>query len=48
VEAVELAADGVPGVAGGGLGDADQQQGQPAQHDVGANALFEPVVDGSA
>jgi hypothetical protein len=45
VQLVELVADVVPGQAGGGLGDADQQQGQPAQDDVGADALFEAVVD---
>ena len=35
----------VPGVAGGGLDDADEQQREPAQHDVGADALFEAVID---
>jgi len=29
-----------PGEAGGGLGDADEQQGQPAQDDVGADTLL--------
>jgi hypothetical protein len=28
------------------LGDADEQERQPAEDDVGADALFEPVVDG--
>ena len=35
----------VPGVAGGGLDDPDQEQGEPAEDDVGADAVFEPVVD---
>ena len=30
VEAVEVGADGGPGVAGGGLDDADEEQGEPA------------------
>ncbi|WP_405088491.1 hypothetical protein [Microbispora sp. NBC_01389] len=34
-----------PGHAGLGLNDADEQQGEPAQDDVGADAFFEPVVD---
>ncbi|MEU3278741.1 hypothetical protein ABZ698_16875 [Streptomyces antibioticus] len=46
MEAVELAADLRPGVTGGGLGDPDQQEGEPAQDDVGADAFFEAVVDG--
>jgi hypothetical protein len=33
-----------PGVADGGLGDADQQQGEPAEQDVGADAVLAPVV----
>ncbi len=41
VEAVEVAADVVPGLAGGGLDDADEQQREPAEHDVGAHAFFE-------
>ena len=32
-------------VPAAGLGDADEQQGQPAQDDVGADALFLAVVD---
>jgi hypothetical protein len=27
------------------LGDADEEQSEPAEDDVGADALFEPVVD---
>src|SRR3954469_21119717 len=34
-----------PGGAGLGLDDADEQQGEPAEDDVGADAFFEPVVD---
>src|SRR4051795_3092755 len=37
VEPVEVAADVVPGVAGAGLDDADEEQGEPAEHDVGAD-----------
>jgi hypothetical protein len=44
-EPVEVAADVVPALAGGGLDDAYEQQREPAEHDVGADALFEPVVD---
>src|SRR6185437_3427887 len=42
----ELAAGAVPRSAGGGLGDADEEQGEPAEDDVGADTLFEPVIDG--
>jgi hypothetical protein len=45
VEPVELGADARPGASGGGFGDADEQQGQPAEQDVGADALFAAVVD---
>ena len=45
VEPVEVAAHVVPGLAGGGLDDADEQQREPAQQDVGADAFFEAVVD---
>src|SRR5690242_18829095 len=45
VEPVEVAADVVPGVAGGGLDDADEQQREPAQQHVCADAFFEAVVD---
>ncbi len=40
VHPVELMADVAPGLAGGGLGDPDEQQGQPAQLDVGADAVL--------
>src|SRR5260370_15668021 len=46
VDALQLGAQVVRGLAGGGLGDADQQQGQPAQGEVGADPVFEVVVDG--
>jgi hypothetical protein len=46
VEPVELAADGRPGGVGGGLDDADQQQGEPAEDDMCAYAFLESVVDG--
>src|ERR1035437_3341414 len=46
VDALEFGAQVVPGLAGGGLGDADQQQGQPAQGDVGADPVFQVVADG--
>ena len=45
VDAVDLAADLRPGGPGLVLGDADEQEGEPAEDDVGADALFEPVVD---
>ena len=45
VHAVEFVAQGAPGVAGGGFGDAHQQQRQPAQLDVGADAVLAVVVD---
>ena len=45
-DALQFAAHGRPGLPGVVLGDADEQEGEPAQDDVGADALFEPVVDG--
>ncbi len=45
VQAFQLVAQVAPGVAGLGLGDAEQQQGQPAQLDVGLDALLLVVVD---
>ena len=32
--------------AGASFGDADEQQGEPAEQDVGADAWFEAVEDG--
>jgi hypothetical protein len=47
VHPVEFVAQVAPGVAGGVLGDADEQQGEPAQLDVGADAVLAVVVDRS-
>jgi hypothetical protein len=44
-DALQLAAHGGPGLPGLVLRDADEEQGEPAEDDVGADALFEPVVD---
>ena len=46
VHPVEFAPQVAPGVTGGGLGDPDEQQRQPAQLDVGADAVLAVVVDG--
>uniref|UniRef100_UPI001D015DCC hypothetical protein n=1 Tax=Nonomuraea phyllanthi TaxID=2219224 RepID=UPI001D015DCC len=45
VEAVEFAAGVLPGRSCRGLNDADEQEGEPAEDDVGADAFFEPVID---
>jgi hypothetical protein len=45
VHPVEFVSQVAPGVAGGGLGDPDEQQRQPAQLDVGADAVLPEVVD---
>src|SRR3954447_20997339 len=42
---VELLAGVAPGVAGGVLHDADQHEGEPAELDVGADAVFAVVED---
>src|SRR5271170_799341 len=47
VDAVELAAQVRPGAAAGVLGDPGEEEGEPAEQDVGADALFFPVVDGA-
>jgi hypothetical protein len=47
VDAVELAADVRPGVPAGVLGVPGQEQGEPAEEDVGADAFFLAVVDGA-
>src|SRR5215471_7882305 len=47
VQPLKVGADGRPGAVGGGLGDADEQQREPAEQDVGADAVFEAVVDRS-
>ncbi len=46
VEAGGLGVDPPPGDAGAALGDADEEQRQPAQEDVGADAGFEAVGTG--
>src|SRR5262249_14790760 len=43
VHAFQFVPQVAPGVAGGVLGDPDQQQGQPAQLDVGADAVLAVV-----
>lgn len=45
VHPVEFVAQVAPGVAGGGLGDADEKQRQPAQLDVGVDAVLAVVED---
>jgi hypothetical protein len=45
VQFLKVLADAVPGAAGGGLDDPDKQQREPAEDDVGADAVFEPVMD---
>jgi hypothetical protein len=45
VQALEFAAQVAPGVGGLAFADADEQQRQPADQDVRADALFEPVED---
>src|SRR5579863_5600119 len=42
---VELPPELGPGLPAGVLGDAGQEQGEPAQDDVGADPLFLAVVD---
>src|SRR6185437_10080220 len=46
LDPVELAAQLGPGGGAGVPGDAGEQQGEPAQDDVGADPLFLAVVDG--
>src|SRR6266511_1347491 len=45
LDALQLVANVWPGVAAGGLDGAGQQQRQPAQQHVGADALFLAVVN---
>ena len=47
VEAFELAAEVAPGVAGLALAEADEQQREPADQDVRADAVLEAVEDGA-
>src|SRR5207244_403667 len=46
LDPVELAAQFGPGAVGGVLGDAGEEQGEPAQDDVGADPFFLAVIDG--
>ncbi|CCM63437.1 hypothetical protein BN381_220011 [Candidatus Microthrix parvicella RN1] len=46
VHLVELVADVGPRLVGAGLDDPDVEEGEPAQDDMGSDAVFEPVVDG--
>ena len=45
MELVEFRADGPPGLAGRILGDPDEQQGEPAEQDVGPDAILSAVED---
>jgi hypothetical protein len=45
VQPLQLVAHAGPGAAGGGLDQADEQQRQPAQQHVGADAVLAPVID---
>ena len=45
VHPVELVGDVAPGVAGGVLGDPDEQQREPAQLDVGTDAVLALMED---
>jgi len=47
VHAVELVAEVAPGVAGRVLGDADEEQAEPAQLDVASDAVLAAMEDGS-
>ena len=44
--ALEFEGDLSPGVAGLAFGDADQEEREPADQDVGADAVLEAVEDG--
>jgi hypothetical protein len=47
VDAAHLDGDAPPGELGAPLRDTDQQQGEPAEQDVSADAWFDAVVDGA-
>jgi hypothetical protein len=47
VDPAEFDRDPSPCHAGAPLSDSDQQQGEPAQQDVGVDAWFDAVIDGS-
>ena len=40
LQLLQLASHLLPGIAGGALGDPDQQQGQPTYQDMSADAFF--------
>jgi hypothetical protein len=44
-DAVQLSAKGWPGARAGGFDEAGQKQREPAEYDVGADALLLAVVD---
>ncbi len=46
LQLLKLAAQGGPALLAGRLHDAHEEQGQPAEHDVGSDALLPAVVDG--
>jgi hypothetical protein len=46
LEAGGLAADIAPALASGAFGDAGEQEREPADQDVSADAVLEPVEDG--
>jgi hypothetical protein len=47
VETLQLGRDPPPALVGRALGDPDQEQGEPADDDVGPDAVLEPVEDGA-
>ena len=47
VQAAEFERDPPPGLAGLAFGDADQQQREPGEQDVRADAVLEAVKDGA-
>jgi hypothetical protein len=47
VEPLQLGCDPRPALAGGALGDPDQEEGEPADDDVRLDAVLEPVEDGA-
>jgi hypothetical protein len=44
VQALQFVTGRWPGLCGGGLGDADEQQGQPAQRQAGPDAFLAAVI----
>lgn len=47
VQALHVQRDPSPRLVGLAFGDADQQEGQPAEQDVRADAVFDAVEDGA-